>query len=73
MEAGKPAVPAFGGMTKEEANLKNIECKKKPSFFGCTEFSEQSPTPAIPAEPDKEVTREATKNEYDKCLRQNGL
>lgn len=89
MEAGKPAIPAFAGVTKEEADKQNTEFRAK---NGCnnnsgkssfeiglnkivcsTYFSEQTPRPAIPAEPDKEVTREATKSEYDICLKHNGL
>lgn len=84
MEAGKPMVPE---LTKEEAeriNTKNALIVKKTrmennctendtDFFCSSSFSIVYPHPVIPAEPDKEVTRNTTKNEYDLCLRHSGL
>ena len=83
MEAGKPMVPE---LTKEEAeriNTKNAlivkktrmenNCTENDTDFLCSGSFSISPHAAIPAEPDKEVTREATKSEYDLCLRNSGL
>lgn len=81
MEAGRPAVPE---LTKEEAdrqNARNAVLEKEKTadlndiFSNIVKYSYPpvSPHPAIPAEPDKEVTREATKNQYDTCLRHHGL
>lgn len=39
--------------------------------LGCFRFKKD--TLERPPQPEKEVVREATKIEYDKCLRQNGL
>lgn len=74
MEKGRPEIPAFPGITKEEADRKNAECRSSDSAI-CKMFVsvEMPPRPAVPAEPDAEVTRAATKSEYDQCLRQNGL
>lgn len=72
MQKGSPFIPAFPGVTKEEAEKKNIECNKKQTFFGCN-YSEESPRQAIPAGQDKEVTRRTSDSEYKNCLRDNGL
>lgn len=78
MEKGADAIPAFPGVTKEEANRKRSSCRDRAttevSTYLCgIEHTEVLPRPAVPAQPDKEVTRPATKAEYDLCLRQNGL
>ena len=81
MEKGALATPAFPGVTKEEAarlsaianennQLHLTQPGIQPYEYSTTE---QVASPAIPAQPDKEVTRPATKAEYDLCLRQNGL
>lgn len=56
------------GCTGNESGLKKLVCDSTPA-----EVIPVPPTQAIPAEPDYETTREATKDEYDLCLRRNGL
>lgn len=78
MEKGANAIPAFPGVTKEEANRKRSSCSDRATTEASLVLceignTEVPPRPAVPAQPDKEVTREATKTEYDKCLRHNGL
>lgn len=84
LEAGTPAVPE---VTKEEAGRENAQniitenknradnnCDKNDAGFFCSlSFSTVYPSPAIPAGADKWVTREATRSEYDMCLRNHGL
>ncbi len=80
-----PAKEAFAGITQEEANKINRENEKgNPSY--CTDplanIYEQTinckqtdvrAQPPHPAEPAREVRRNATKSEYEQCLRHNGL
>lgn len=88
MEGGKPEVPAFLGITKEEAERRTIEnrlngkdkcgsfdegSKLKEICEATLVVSEQPPRPAQPAVPEQKITRQATKSEYGLCLRRNGL
>ena len=83
LEKGNPAVPAFAGVTKEEAEKKTNQwkidnncknAKTKTEIFTCQiKTEEQASRIAQPAELDKLVTKEATKAQYDACLRHHGL
>lgn len=75
-------IPADAGITKEQADInKKIynQCKVDnpnggrlyPTSFKC--FNLEKDIIERPPQPEKEVIKEATKIEYDKCLRQNGL
>jgi len=77
---GSPAIPAYDGITKEEAEKRTAELNKdcndkNPGFFCNLHIAETPPHPAIPEKPgEKVITKEgATKSEYEMCLRHNGL
>lgn len=72
-------IKADPGITKEQAEINKIklnngECSNSEgrlTSFSC--YMLEKDTKERPPQPEKEVTNEATKNEYDMCLRQNGL
>lgn len=73
-------IPANAGVTKDQADInKKIYDKCIASDWVCEKPADigriglMRITEETPAQPEKEVTRDATKKEYDLCLRQNGL
>lgn len=80
----EPAKEAFAGITQEEADRTNAENKRENPvacvaatgldnlFLECKPINVRE-QPARPAEPEKELTRSATKSEYEQCLRHKGL
>lgn len=72
-----PAVPAFDGVTREQAERAQLPYKRfcadqSTGFCDINTFI-SAPRPAIPASPIEEITRSASKAEYDTCLRHHGL
>ncbi len=70
-------VPADPGVTKEQAdfNKKALDqCNSQPPpNNGIKMFCYQKDIEERPPKSEKEVVREATKDEYDLCLRRQGL
>lgn len=69
-------IPADRGLTKAEADIMNEEGAKQ-----CDSLNKQRTTIScilddhkerLP-QPEKQIVREATKSEFDSCLRRNGL
>ena len=77
-------IPAFAGITQEQAKEMTKEClhtgmsfenfnKAYNKYFisdDCPEVKPESPRPAVPS---KKITRTSTENEYKMCLRHHGL
>lgn len=69
-------IPASAGITKEQVGINKKlfveECATEKSLsFRC--FNLTYNNLEKPPQPEREETREATKSEYDTCLRHNGL
>jgi hypothetical protein len=79
----KETIPADAGVTKEqaEANRKEFEQRVSGDYKGQVGSSSihvdritlLRNSTERPPQPEHEVTREATKNEYAKCLQHHGL
>ncbi|MDP2749986.1 MAG: hypothetical protein Q8O89_04090 [Nanoarchaeota archaeon] len=89
-----PSIPAFNGVTKEEAVKKFEKIQRDYKNLCGNNFNklsdglcaymeidshssveqlQESPRPAIPAGPVEKVIRNASKIEYDSCLRHKGI